>query len=50
MEELRKLEKDKEISQDESKRALEQLQKLTDGFIAAADQARHDKETELMEV
>ena len=34
MEELKKLEKNKEISQDEHKRALDQLQKLTDSFIA----------------
>ena len=50
MDELRRLEKDKEISQDEAKRSLEQLQKLTDGFIAAAEQLGKDKETELSEV
>jgi ribosome recycling factor len=50
MDELRKLEKDKELSQDELKRALEQLQKLTDGFIAGIDQVGQDKEAELEEV
>jgi len=48
--ELKKLEKNKEISQDEHKRALDQLQKLTDSFIAEAEQIGWDKEAELMEV
>ena len=47
---MKELEKNKEISQDEHKRALEQLQKLTDGFIADIEQIARDKETELMEV
>ena len=50
MGELKGLEKNKEISQDEHKRALEQLQKLTDGFIADIEQIAQDKEAELMEV
>jgi len=50
MEELKAQEKNKEISQDESKRALDLLQKLTDKFIAAGDQVGKEKETELMEV
>ena len=50
MDELRGLEKNKDISQDELKRALDQLQKLTDSFIANAEQAGRDKEAELMEV
>ena len=50
MEELKQLEKSKEISQDEQKRALDQLQKLTDSFIAQTDQAGRDKEAELTEV
>jgi len=50
MEELKGLEKTKDISQDELKRALDQLQKLTDSFIAEADQAGQDKEAELTEV
>ena len=50
MEELKKLEKDKQISQDEHKRALDQLQKLTDRYIAVAGQIGQDKEKELMEV
>ncbi len=47
---LKKLEKNKDISQDEHKRALTQLQKLTDSFIANAEQIGRDKEVELMEV
>ncbi len=50
MDELKGLEKNKDISQDELKRALDQLQKLTDGFVANADQIGRDKEAELIEV
>jgi len=50
MDELKGLEKNKGVSQDEYKRALTQLQKLTDNFIAAAEQIGRDKEVELLEV
>jgi len=50
MDELRGLEKNKEISQDEHKRAIDQLQKLTDSFIANTEQIGKDKELELKEV
>ena len=50
MDELKSLEKSKEISQDEHKRALDQLQKLTDRFISDIEQIGRDKEAELMEV
>jgi ribosome recycling factor len=50
MGELKELEKNKEISQDEHKRALEQLQKLTDGFVAEIEQIAQKKQAELMEV
>jgi ribosome recycling factor len=50
MSELKELEKNKDISQDEHKRALDQLQKLTDSFIADIEQIARDKEAELMEV
>jgi ribosome recycling factor len=50
MNELRSLEKNKEISQDESKRALDQLQKLTDSFIAVAERLGNGKAVELTEV
>ena len=48
--ELKELEKNKDISEDENKRAREQLQKLTDRFIADAAQIGQSKETELVEV
>ena len=47
---LKNLEKNKEISQDEHKRGLDQLQKLTDLFVADIEKIGKDKETELMEV
>jgi len=47
--ELKDLEKNKDISQDELKRALDKLQKLTDGTIAEAEGIGRDKEAELME-
>jgi len=50
MNELKELEKNKDISQDEHKRTLGQLQKLTDSFIADVEQIGRDKEAELMEV
>lgn len=50
MDELRRLEKSKDISQDELKHALGQLQKLTDRSIVNADQVGQDKETELKKV
>ncbi|MAF85915.1 MAG: ribosome recycling factor [Dehalococcoidales bacterium] len=48
--ELKELEKSKDMSQDELKRTLDQLQKLTDSFTADIEQIGQDKEVELMEV
>lgn len=48
--ELKKLEKEKEISQDELKRAQDQLQKLTDFHIMEAEKSSSAKEQELAEV
>ena len=50
LEELRKLEKDKKVSKDESMRATEKLQKLTDRFIGEVSKVGADKESEIMEV
>ncbi len=50
LDKLKRLEKNKDISQDEHKRALDQLQKLTDSFIANAEQTGRAKEAELLEV
>lgn len=49
-EHLRKLKKDKEISEDEEKRSQEQLQKVTDRAIHEADGIGQTKEAEIMEV
>ncbi len=48
--ELKKLEKDKEISQDELKRAQEQLQNITDVHISEVEKIGNSKEEELREV
>jgi len=50
IEELRKLEKDKQVSQDDHRRALDQFQRLTDKFIAEQDEIGRAKEEEVMEV
>ncbi len=47
--ELKKLEKDKEISEDELRRAEEEIQKLTDQMIKQMDKLLEEKERELME-
>jgi ribosome recycling factor len=50
MEMLRDLEKEKEISQDEQKRAQEQLQEITDSFIEKAGELAQAKEAELLQI
>jgi ribosome recycling factor len=50
MEQLRDLARNKEISEDEQKRALELLQKLTDRFIEESDRIARDKEAEVLEI
>ena len=47
---LKKLEKDKAISEDEQKKASEDVQKLTDKFVADADKKCAAKEKEIMEI
>ncbi len=44
---VKKLEKDKEISEDESKSAQDKIQKITDKFIAQVDDALKDKEKDI---
>lgn len=47
---LKKLRKDKELSEDEEKRVQEQLQKTTDRYIREADGIGQAKETDMLEV
>ena len=47
---FRQMEKDKEISKDESKRAQAQLQQVTDAYIERMGELQKRKEAEVMEV
>jgi ribosome recycling factor len=47
---LKKLEKDGKLSQDDLRRALDRVQKLTDGSIRQVDEAADRKEKEVKEV
>ena len=47
---IKKLEKDKEISEDESKKAQEQIQKITDEYIAKIDEVFKIKEADILKV
>jgi ribosome recycling factor len=49
-EKLKKAEKDKEVTQDEVKKGLDEIQKLTDKFIKTVDDLLAAKEKEIMEV
>lgn len=49
VEQLRKLERDKQISKDEYSRASEQLQKLTDAFVERVNEINRHKEAEIIE-
>ncbi|MEW5744908.1 MAG: ribosome recycling factor [Nitrospirota bacterium] len=50
IDELKKSEKEKHISEDDVKRVQEEIQKITDSFIAKIDDVLHHKEKEIMEV
>lgn len=50
MDELKALEKDKEINEDEHKHLGEEVQKLTDTYIKKVDELLEHKEKEIMEV
>jgi ribosome recycling factor len=50
LEVLRKLQHDKEISDDDERRAQERLQKLTDKYVAEIEKHGQTKEQELLEV
>jgi len=47
---LRKLLKDKTISEDDEKRGLEEIQKLTNGFVEQLDSQEKGKEKEILEM
>jgi len=49
-EKLKKKEKDKEISQDDERRGLDEVQKLHDHYIADVNGALHKKEEQILEV
>ena len=48
--ELKKLEKNGEITEDELRREGEEIQKLTDSYIVKIDEIAKDKENEIMEI
>ena len=50
LESLRKLEKEKSISQDDGRRAQDQLQKTTDGHTKLIDETGSAKEAEILQV
>jgi len=47
---LKKLVKDKEISEDDERRAQDEIQKLTDRYVAEVDKMLQTKEAEIMAV
>jgi ribosome recycling factor len=49
-EELKRLEKDKHVSEDVVKKSQDEIQKLTDSYIAKVDEVVANKEKEIMEV
>jgi len=49
-EELKKLEKEKHLSEDEVKKAQDEIQKITDSYITRVDDVLANKEKEIMEV
>jgi len=50
IDELKKLEKDKHISEDDIKRAEKEVQDMTNTFVAKVDEVVSHKEKEVMEV
>ena len=50
MQDLKELLKEKLVAEDDDRRAQEEVQKLTDKFVAEVDVVLHEKEKELMQV
>lgn len=49
-EEIKALEKDKDISEDDAKKAYDKIQELTNEFIAKIDELTEQKESEVMQI
>ena len=47
---MKKMEKDKEISEDEQRKAQDDVQKMTDDYVKKCDAACVDKEKEILEI
>ena len=47
---IKKMEKNKELSEDERKLAEEEIQKITDKYIIQVDEITKKKEEEIMEI
>ncbi|MGA1846445.1 ribosome recycling factor [Deferribacter abyssi] len=47
---IKKLEKDKEVSEDEARKALDKIQELTNEYIKKIDEITEKKEKEIMEI
>ncbi len=47
---LKKKKNDKELSEDEMRKGQEEIQKLTDAFVAKCDEALGEKDKEIMEI
>ncbi|NCO83903.1 MAG: ribosome recycling factor [Nitrospirae bacterium CG_4_10_14_3_um_filter_44_29] len=48
--EIKKLEKEKHLSEDDTKKSLDEIQKFTDSYVKKIDEALAHKEKEIMEV
>lgn len=49
VDQIKKLEKQKDISEDDSKKGLDMIQKITDEYVAKADKMCAEKEKEVMD-
>jgi ribosome recycling factor len=47
---VKKLSKDKKITEDDDRRAHDEMQKMTDGYMQKLDQAARTKEKEILEI
>lgn len=47
---MKKLEKEKSMNEDECKKAQDEVQKMTDKFVAKCDEKYHAKEKEIMDI